>query len=78
MTDTESTITEAQARRFWAIALETGFTRPGVYRLLNANGCQDAEQIGCEEYDELCALVEDEELAFRYNRDPNTRDLFAQ
>lgn len=72
----DDTITEAQARRFWAIALETGYTRDGVYRLLKANGCKEAEQITRSEYDGICALAEDEQLAYSYNRDPNTRDLF--
>jgi len=73
----DETITKPQARRFWAIALDTGYNREGVQRLLAANDCAEAEQITKDEYDELCALAEDEDLAFKYNRDPNTRDLFT-
>ena len=77
-TISDAEISAAQARRFWAIALETGYTRAGVYRLLKDHGYAEAEQISRGEYDEMCAYAEKEDLAFQYDRDPNTRDMFAR
>jgi len=70
------TITEAQARRFWAIALDTGYNRGGVQRLLHGFGYEEAEEIALDDYDEMCRIAEVEEAAFEYNRDPDTQDMF--
>jgi hypothetical protein len=76
MSDLDTTISDQQAARFWAIALETGYSRSGVQRLLEASGYEEAENIGRGDYEDLCEMAGDEELAFQYNRDPDTKDLF--
>jgi len=71
------TITEAQARRFYAIAFDTGYTRAGINRLLERHEYDEAEDVAPEDYDELIRVARDEQLAFRFNRDPDTPDMFA-
>jgi len=72
----DHTISEAQARRLWAIALDNGYNRSGVNRLLNGFGYDEATDVDKDDYDELCCIAEDKESAFRYNRDPDTPDMF--
>lgn len=76
MSDTDRTISDRQAARFWAMALETGYNRSGAQRLLEAFGYEKAENVQRGDYEDLCEMAEDEELAFQYNRDPDTKDLF--
>jgi len=72
----DNTISEAQARRLYAIALDNGYNRAGVNRLLSGFGYDEATDVDKDDYDELCRIAEDEESAFRYNRDPDTPDMF--
>lgn len=74
----DDTITQKQANRLYAIALETGYTRPGVKRLLKAHEYEEAENIIEEDYEKLCEMAEEESLAFSYNRDPDTPDMFSE
>lgn len=71
------TISEAQERRLWAIALETGYQRQGVYRLVQQYGYDEPADVLRSDYDEICAAAEDEERAWKLNRDPDTLDMFS-
>lgn len=73
-----STISKAQARRFWAIAKNEGeYSRTATYRLLKRYGYKEAEQIEKSEYDAIIEDARDRALGAKL-RAPRTLDLFDQ
>lgn len=73
---TQNTISDRQESRFWAIALDTGYHRKGVSRLLKSAGYEKTERITKDDYEDLCEMAGDKQLAFQYNRDPDTKNMF--
>lgn len=83
------TISKAQVRRFWAIAkdsTESTDHRPARYTkrtalqmLRHKWEISEPEQIHRgRQYDQIIEDCRDPELAWKYRRDPNTRDMFEQ
>lgn len=60
-------ITEAQIKRFWAIARNTGFTDAAVKRLIEAHGFTSSKEISRNAYDVLCDKARDKAFADLYN-----------
>lgn len=60
-------ISDAQRKRFWAIATKTGFTEGGIKRLIEAWGFTSTKEITKNAYEGLCAKAEDPEMMEIYN-----------
>lgn len=58
---------EAQAKRFWAIAKKTGYTSEGAKALANSMGIESLSQIPISLYEQLVEFGEDPELAAAWN-----------
>jgi hypothetical protein len=62
------TITDAQKGRLWAIARENGYTRSGVYNLVQDYGYENPEDVTRGDYDEICRVAGDQVAAEEFNR----------
>jgi hypothetical protein len=60
-------ISEAQIKRFWAIARQTGYTDAAVKRLIEAHGFTSSKEISRNAYEVLCDKAGDQEFADLYN-----------
>lgn len=63
-------VSDAQRKRFWTIARQTGFTDEGVKRLIYAWGFESTTQITINAYEGLCEKAADSEMAEIYNNPP--------
>ena len=64
-----SPITDAQQKRFWAIARnDGGYSNEGVGKLLETYQVTQTKDVGSDIYNELCKKAADRELAEIYNR----------
>jgi hypothetical protein len=66
----EPTISEKQAKRFYAIAKGAGYTDEGIKRLLLHHNLESVWKITNNFYKRLCQLAEDKKLAGKYNHTP--------
>jgi hypothetical protein len=68
VTDANTPITEAQVKRFYAIArTDGGFTKEGLTAFLNASELENATKIPRSQYDEFCKAVGDREQGQAWN-----------
>jgi hypothetical protein len=65
-----ATVTDGQARRFYAIARGAGYTDDGIKRLLLHHSLDSGWQIPKNLYTRLCSLAEDKKVAAKYNTTP--------
>jgi hypothetical protein len=65
------TVSDGQAKRFYAIAKGAGYTDDGIKKLLLHHNLESGWQIPKPLYNRICSLAEDKKLAAKYN---NTRE----
>ena len=61
-------ISEAQAKQFFAIAKNAGYSKGAIKALLVSKGFQSSRGITKAKYDNLCANAQDAELAKEWNQ----------
>jgi hypothetical protein len=74
-----STISEKQIKRIYGIGLnEGGYTKAGIDRLIQRkHGFESKSDIPRgDAYEQICEDLADEQLAAKFNRDPDTPDMF--
>ena len=59
-------INDAQARRIYGIAMNTGFTKDTFKEFLERHGCKDAWHIPKKKYTSLCELAGDPKVATQF------------
>lgn len=69
-------ISNKQERRLWAIGGETGFSRLGIFRVVQSKGFPRPSEVTRDEYDEIIGILSDPRLVAQWSQDPNTLDLF--
>jgi hypothetical protein len=67
----EETVSEGQAKRFYALAKGAGYTDEGIKKLLLHHSLESGWQIPKPLYNRICSLAEDRKLAAKYN---NTKE----
>ncbi len=63
----ERVISEAQAKRLWAIARNTGYTDEGTRVLIESFGYKSSKEIKIKDYEVICGKVGDRNMATIYN-----------
>jgi len=76
----ERTISKKQIKRLWAIGKnEGGYSDDGLRRMVAREfGFDPLSDITREKYDSVVDYARDEGMARRYNRDPDTPDMFDE